>query len=400
MAAAIVFWVCILLILYTYAGYPALLWLLARLKRKPAAYAPLEPSVTLLIAAYNEQAVIAEKLENSLALDYPREKLQILVAADGSSDATPEIVGSFAGRGVELSYSPERRGKMAAINRAVPQARGEIILFSDANNMYTPDVIRELVHPFSDPSVGAVTGAKHVISDQGGLSESEGLYWRYESFIKERESHLGCTVGAPGEITAMRRELFRPPPERIINDDFYMAADLVKRGYRVLYNPRAQSSETVSASAAGEMKRRARIIAGRYQVILLAGRLLPWRQPRVVWQIISHKFLRPLVPFAMIGALLANLIVVIWPPTARPVLLWLGQPVGLILLALQIAFYLLAWLGRYAPRGTRIGKLLYLPVFLVNSNLAALVGLARFFSGRQTVLWERVARSSTPPTNT
>ena len=398
MVAAIIFWVSVVLIVYAYAGYPALLAALARLKPAKVKQPDYEPEVTLLIAAYNEASVIASKIENSLALDYPREKLQILIAADGSDDATPEVVRSFAEQGIELSYSPERRGKMAAINRAVPQARGAVIVFSDANNMYEADVIRRLAAPFIDEKVGMVTGAKHIVKDERGLSESEGLYWRYESFIKKQESRLGSAIGAPGEISAIRRELFRPPPEAIINDDFYMAADVLRRGYRVLYDSQARSFEPVSASAEAEMKRRARIVAGRYQVMLLAGRMLPWRRPLVVWQMVSHKFLRPLVPFFMIGALLANIAAVLWPTGLKPAILTLAPPVGWIMLALQALFYLTAWVGRFVPSKGIAGKLFYLPVFLVNSNLAALVGLVKFFSGKQTVLWERVERSETPPT--
>ena len=182
------------MILYTYAGYPLLLALLARTRRKPAPYPAAQPLVTLLIAAYKEEAVIARKLDNSLELDYPRERLQILVAADGSDDRSAEIVQGYADHGVELNYTPERGGKMAAINRAMPNARGEIVVFSDANNMYDPRAIRELIAPFADPKVGAVTGAKTIVQDEGGLSESEGLYWKYESFIKKQETRLNAIL--------------------------------------------------------------------------------------------------------------------------------------------------------------------------------------------------------------
>ncbi|MBE7551670.1 MAG: glycosyltransferase family 2 protein [Anaerolineales bacterium] len=387
------FWLCIGNIVYTYLGYPLLLILLAQLRSKPRRYQPATPAVTLLIAAHNEQAVIAEKLDNCLALDYPRERLQILVAADGSNDRTPEIVQGYVENGVELSYSPPRRGKMAAINRAMAQARGEIVVFSDANNMYEAHTLRELVTPFADMTVGAVTGAKSIMRGDGALGESEGLYWRYESFIKEQETRLGCCTGVAGEVLAIRRDLFEQPPDNIINDDFYLALRLIQRGHRVIYTPQARSWERVSLSAGDEMTRRARIVAGRYQAMALAPRLLPLRQPLLVWQVVSHKFLRPLVPLAMIGALLSNLATVLRPPqSGKRVLLRLGPPFNRIMLLGQLLFYGLAWLGQKSKRQGRLAKLLYLPAFLVNSNLAALIGLYRSVTGGQTTLWQRAQR--------
>ncbi len=394
------FWLCIGSIIYTYAGYPFLLALLARIFPRPQLQKPpTTPLVTLLIAAYNEQAIIAEKIENSLALDYPPDRLQILVAADGSDDRTPDIVQTYAERGVELSYSPPRRGKMAAINRAMSRVRGEIVVFSDANNMYEANVIRELVAPFADPTVGGVTGVKSIIRGDGALGESEGLYWKYESFIKTQETQLGCSTGAPGEIFAIRRDLFEPPPDKIINDDFYMAMRLVQRGYRIIYNPQARSWERVSLSAEDEINRRARIIAGRYQAIALAPSLLPLQHPLIVWQVVSHKFLRPLVPFAMAGALLANLMAVV-RPTRSPKypMLQLAPPFNWLILLLQVLFYGLAWLGNFVESKGAIGKLLYLPTFLVNSNLAAVIGLYRSLTKGQTSLWQRVRRRENPQT--
>ena len=387
------FWLAVSAIIYTYAGYPLLLTLLARTRPKPQPCHATTPSITLLIAAYNEQAIIARKLENSLALDYPRERLQILVAADGSGDGTPDIVHAYAARGVELSYSPPRRGKMAAINRAMQRATGEIVVFSDANNMYESNALRELAAPFVDPTVGAVTGAKSIVRGDGALGESEGLYWKYESFIKEQETRLGSTTGAAGEILAIRRDLFETPPDYVINDDFYMAMRLVQRGYRVIYAPQARSWERVSLSAQDEITRRARIVAGRYQALALAPRLLPFDRPLVIWQVVSHKFLRPLVPFAMLGALLANLLAVVRPRrAARPSLSGLTPPFNWIMLWLQLLFYGLAWLGNMVETQGAMGKLLYLPTFLVNSNLAALIGLYRSLTKGQTTLWQRAQR--------
>lgn len=391
MIAALIFWLCVLLVVYTYAGYPLLLALLARLRSHPVQAQPQTPSLTLLIAAYNEEQVIAARLENALAQDYPRDRLQILVAADGSTDETAALVADFIPQGVELSFSPERRGKMAAINHAMQTARGEIVVFSDANNIYSPDALRQLAAPFADPQVGAVSGAKVILKGDGALGDSEGLYWKYESFIKKQETRLGSCTGVAGEILAVRRSLFTPPPARVINDDFYLALSVIRRGSRVVYQPAARSAERVSASAQDEMIRRSRITAGRYQAIGMATALLPWKQPLVVWQVVSHKFLRPLVPFAMLGALLANLAALIWPPVSGG-LLALAAPWNWVILAAQAAFYGAALLGSLTGGKGRLGKLLYLATFLVNSNAAALSGLARYLTGRQGAAWKRVNR--------
>jgi cellulose synthase/poly-beta-1,6-N-acetylglucosamine synthase-like glycosyltransferase len=387
---ASLFWLSVTSIVYAYVGYPLILAILARTRLDKQGDSGVTPFVTLLIAAYNEEATIAEKLENSLALDYPRHRLQILVAADGSDDRTVDIVRSYAGRGVELSYSGPRRGKMAAINRAMDQVIGDVVLFSDANNLYEPNAVREIVKPFADPQVGAVSGAKIIIQGDGALGESEGLYWKYESFIKQQETRLGSCVGVAGEVLAVRHGLFEAPPNYIINDDFYVAMRVIQRDYRVVYTPQARSYERVSPSAQDEMDRRARIVAGRYQALALAYRLLPLRRPIIAWQVISHKFLRPLVPLAMVGALITNVIAVFDPaPPAVPSLSHLTPPFGWLLLLAQVVFYGLAWVGGHIAQRS---KLFYLPTFLLNSNLAAVMGLVRFLTRQQTSLWQRVPR--------
>lgn len=387
------FWACVGAVAYTYAGYPLVVSALARLRPRPAAYPMTEPSVTLIVAAYNEATVLAGKLENVLGLDYPAGKLQVIVAADGSDDNSVSIVERFAVQGVELSYSAERRGKMAAINRAVALARGEILVFSDANNLYVPDALRHLVAPFSDRAVGAVTGAKLIADGDGALGDSEGLYWKYEAFLKEQETRLGSCTGVAGEILAVRADLFESPPDSIINDDFWIAARLMRRGYRVVYAGAAKSIERVSVAAGDEVARRTRIVAGRYQAIAQAHRLLSLRRPLVAWQIVSHKFLRPLVPFAMLGALAANLAAVVRPARGRHrSVMRLDAPFNWLLLLLQAAFYAAAFAGNRLGKRGRAGKLLYVATFLVNSNAAAVKGLYRFMTRRQSTLWQRAVR--------
>lgn len=387
-----IFWTSFIFVAYVYIGYPLLLTILANIFPRPTAKTSFLPTVTLLIAAYNEEISMAQKLENSLAQDYPSEKLQILVAADGSDDGTVEIVKSFEKRGVNLAYKSERKGKMAAINRALPFAKGEIIVMSDANNHYEANTIREIVSPFSDSSIGAACGAKLIYKNDDALSGSEGIYWKYEAWIKKNETLLGSCLAAAGEIFSFRKSIFISPPDGIINDDFYIMMLIIKQGKRVVYVPDAWSTEAISLSAQDEIERRTRMIAGRYQAISHAFKLLPFNRPVIVWQVISHKFLRPLVPFAMIFAFLASLFSVIWPSSAENVIfLELAFPYNWIIFILQVIFYLLALFGEKI-KNLPLGKWHYIPAFLFNSNKAALLGLVRFLSGRQTTQWKRVRR--------
>ena len=389
----ILFWLCVAGIFYVYAGYPLILTLFARFRPRPGAYEPYLPKVTLLITAYNEQEVIAAKLENSLALDYPPECLQILVAADGCDDRTVEIVTSFAPRRVELIYDSVRRGKMAAIKRAMPLVRNEILVFSDANNFYEPSTLREMVKPFSDPMVGAVAGSKRIVKEDSALGEADSLYWRYESFIKKQETRLGSCTGVSGEVFAIRRDLFESPPDSVINDDFFLALSILRKGFRLIYAPEACSRETGSLDERDEIVRRTRINAGRYQILGMSLGRLPYRRPLIVWQIFSHKFLRPLVPFAMIGAFLASFISIIWVhPLGSYPLLFLSPPYHWLIFILQLLFYFMAWLGRRITLKGYLGKLLYLPTFLVNSNYAALLGLLDYLTGKSTVIWKKADR--------
>lgn len=389
----ITFWLSVVLIIYAYAGYPLLIFLFGRFGKPLKCSNKFRPTITLIFAAYNEEKVVGRKLKNCLALDYPRDKLQIIVANDGSTDATAEIVKEYANQGVELVSFPRRRGKLHALNDAVTSARGEILLFSDADNFYPPNVLIEIAKYFADPSVGAVSGGRDVIG-ASPLGKAEGLYWKYEEFIKINETRLGNCVGVAGDLLAIRKSLFTPPPAKIINDDFYMALSIIKRGYRVVYAPEARSSHPVAASEQGEIERRARMIAGRYQAMFLSWQLLPFSNPIVVWQIISHKFLRPLVPFAMILALAANFLALfVSPASAEPSLLFLGAPYGVVIFTGQVVFYLLAAAGKKYKPGGVFGRILYLPTFLVNSNFAALIGLYRYIGSRQTVLWSKSARS-------
>lgn len=387
MLMSVLLWASIGFLFYVYFGYPLLVALLAHLRPREEYSLPDYPSITLIIAAYNEEEVIEKKLMNVLQLDYPRLKFEIIVAADGSNDRTKEIVEGFAPKHVILSYSPERRGKMAAITNAVEKANGEIIIFSDANNFFSSYALKYLVQPFANPHVGATTGAKHIRKEEDSLASSEGLYWMYESWIKQNESRLNTCTAAAGEILALRRNLFPADLSGVVNDDFYILLSVVRAGYRIAYVPKAESWERVSSSAQDEIKRRARITAGRFQALANSWAWLPWNNPGAIWQIFSHKFFRLFIPFAMLLALLTNLFFSVLgfinPESVPPWFYWL--------MAFQLFFYITAVLGRnFEYKG--IWRLLYLPAFLVNSNLATLRGFIRHFVDKQDVLWERVNR--------
>lgn len=378
-------WVCLAVCGYVYVGYAALICGLARFKRVAAPALDDLPSVSILIAAYNEQDVIGGKIANSFALDYPLERLEVLVVTDGSNDDTVRIVEDWAARSagrLQPLHAPERRGKSAAINRAMAHAKGEIVIFSDANAFYAPDALRNLVRHFADSRVGCVGGRKTVRANGTATASSEGAYWRYESCIKAAESRLGTTTTAVGEMNAVRRTLLALIPPHIINDDAYLALSVLRAGYRVIYEPAALCWETSSASTRDEVTRRQRINAGRYQ-FLLNPRLWPRRNPLAMFEFVSHKLLRALLPLFMILALAANLLAVMSGP---------GQGLMAHLLAAQLAFYGLAALGLALERVGRVVRLPALAAYVLSSNFAALCGLVGYVRGTQTVLWKKAAR--------
>jgi cellulose synthase/poly-beta-1,6-N-acetylglucosamine synthase-like glycosyltransferase len=377
-------WLFVGLCVYVYVGYPLLLALLAKFRANPPQQGDITPPVSLIIAAYNEEVVIAEKVENSLKLNYPAEKLQIMVVADGSNDSTPQIVEKYPDEQVVLLFSPERRGKSAALNRGVEQATGEILVFSDANAFYHADAIRHLVRNFNDPAVGCVSGRKTIVSSASSIGESEGLYWKYESFIKKAESRVHSSTGVVGEMNAIRREFFEAIPENIINDDAYLAFRVMQKGYRVLYESEAYSWETSALSTRDEVIRRQRINAGRYQLFFSPRELWPWNNRLVLFKLISHKFFRLLLPFFMFGAFLFNAAVLLFPDA--PLIMS-------AVFLLQLMFYFLAFTGRLAEQSGRKFRLVKLAYYIVSSNEASVRGLIRYLRGKQSVLWEKASRA-------
>jgi len=360
--AKLLFWLSAGFVVYVYALYPLLLWGLQAVLPSSPRKGHIEPSVSLLVAAYNEAPIIAEKIRNALALDYPAGKLDIVIASDGSTDSTAEIVRFLAegeGRGrVRLLSFERNRGKMAVLNDAVPQLSGEIVAFSDASSMLAPDSVRTLVQSFGDPSVGAASGVYRLLKkDLSRIGSQEDFYWKYETFLKLQEARLGGFTGAHGSLYAIRRALFPFPSADTINDDFTIPMRILARGYRVAYEPGA-----VACEEAHEMEgfsRRVRITTGNIEQLREIRRLLWPPRPFVLFCLLSHKTGRLLVPVFMIMALAANVAL-------------RGQFPYNWLLAGQGIFYGLAALGAFISLKP---KMLRLPYYfcMINSALFAWV---------------------------
>lgn len=377
LALQIVFWVSALAVGYTYIGYPIVITVLAHFVRRPVRLAPITPSVSLIIPVYNEERIVADKLDNSLALDYPRDKLEIVVVTDGSTDGTNRIAASYADRHIRLLFEPPRRGKIAALNRAVPLTRGEIVVFSDANAMLEPSTLRYLVRNFADERVACAGGEKRVRGDSSMQGQGESAYWRYESYLKRCDNALGAAIGAIGELFAVRRERYTALEEDCVIEDFVLSLCLIQSGWRVVFEPKAVVWEQASPSLSAEWQRRTRMAAGGFQAVgRLKGMLNPFRG-LPAFQYMSHKVMRWLAPFFMIAAFMAN--VGLWPFAFYR---WM--------LALQVSFYLAAVVGYLSVRiGLRWWPL-QLVFYFCFTNATALAGFYRYVTGSQPVTWEKV----------
>ena len=388
-----VFWISLFVVVYSYAGYGLLLYALVAIRhliaKRPeeAMVHPegrFEPGVTLLIAVYNEEAFIRTKIANTLGLDYPPEKLKIVMVTDGSSDATPAIVEEY--RQIVHLHTPERKGKQDAVNRAMKSVRTPIVVFCDANTLLNRDAVRAIVAHYRDPRVGGVAGEKKVIAGESqGAVGGEGIYWKYESFLKRLDAELYTVVGAAGELWSIRTELFRELPSNILLDDFVQSMYVCERGYRMQYEPGAFAIETSSANMREERKRKVRICAGGFQsIVLLSALLNPFRYPVLSFQYISHRVLRwTLCPLCLALLLLTNIVLV----AAGAGRLYDG------LLAGQGLFYFVAvggWI--LANRGIR-RKLFFVPYYFFFMNVSVYLGFVRYLRGSQSALWEKARRA-------
>jgi cellulose synthase/poly-beta-1,6-N-acetylglucosamine synthase-like glycosyltransferase len=379
--AAIGFWVCLVLVVYAYIGYPIFVWLLARVfgrAEAPAGEVDL-PTVSVLVVAHNEEGIIRQRLENALALDYPAGQIEIVIATDGCSDQTVEIIRQYAPRGVRLLAHDARRGKALVLNDSIPQLAGEVVVLSDANTFTEPDAARRLARWFVDPAVGAVCG-KLILTDPATGKNVDGLYWRYETFLKGCEGRLGALLGANGGIYAVRRSLFRPIPADTIVDDFVVPlATRLRTGCRIVFDRTAVAREDTPAELASEFHRRTRIGAGGFQSALRLWRLLDPRQGWVAYTFCSHKVLRWLCPFFLAGLLASNIILA-------------GDPMFLATLVAQVGFYLVSGVLAVVPVSARFLRPLLLTTMFTGMNVALLIGFWRWAAGTQTGVWRRTAR--------
>ncbi len=376
--------VCAGLVFYAYAGYPLLIWAVSRFFGRRSEPPALEhddvPTISVVLAAHNEEMVIEQWILNSLKLDYPSEKLELVIGSDGSNDRTVEIVSRYVGKGVVLLAFDQNRGKASVLNEAVEIAKGEILLMSDANTLLERGAARSMARWFRDPHIGAVVG-RLVLTDPATARNADGLYWKYETFLKKNESRLGALLGANGAIYSIRKALYEPIPTDTIVDDFVIPLRArLRTGCSIVYDWEAVAREETAPDVESEFHRRVRIGAGGFQAMARLSRLLDPRHGWVAFTFLSHKVLRWLCPFFLIAMLLSNLLL-------------LNFAFFRYLLFAQLTFYLTAALGALINTRVRIPKLLCLLVLFVGMNTALLFGFARWLSGRQNGSWRRTARA-------
>ncbi len=375
-----------MLLIYTYFGYGILLFIIVKFKsifvRKKLFSLDKLPRVTLLVSAYNEALYINQKIQNSLQLDYPSDKIQFLFVTDGSDDKTPEIVSEY--KQIQLMHQPQRQGKIMAIERAMPEVTGEIVVFTDANTLLNKEALQNIVRHFANDKVGVVSGEKRILNRDAdeAAGAGEGFYWKYESKLKKWDDALYSVMGAAGELFAIRTDLFEPIPKDSLIEDFYMSFKIIQKGYKIAYEPDAYAMEEPSASVKEELKRKIRIAAGGIQSIVRLKELLnPFRYGVITFQYVSHRVLRwTLAPLALPVIFILNI--------------FLQNQGGLYqgLFIAQVLFYLFAMIGYFMEKRLIRLKLLFIPYYFCMMNYAVFAGFKRYMKGSQSVLWEKSAR--------
>lgn len=387
-----VFWFLLFIVFYTYLGYGMLLFIITRFlrffRKKDDDYNDdYEPEVTLLISAYNEKAIVNAKMKNCKEIDYPLSKLHVIWVTDGSDDGTPEELMKY--NGVEIHHLPSRMGKINAMNRGMKFVKTPLVIFTDANTMLGKDSVRRIVRLFSKPEVGCVSGEKRIMMKEKDTAagSGEGIYWKYESKLKQWDSELHSVVGAAGELFAIRSGLYRRVEEDIILDDFVISLRVAMSGFLIKYDPEAYASEAPSASVSEELKRKIRISAGGIQsIVRLAPLLNIFRYGILSFQYISHRVLRwTLAPLSLLLLIPVSLILAIsyglFSPSFFTLFFW-GQ----------IFMYLAAFAGWYLENKKIRIKLLFVPYYFFIMNLSVFLGFKRYLTGKQTVIWERARR--------
>lgn len=387
----ILFWLSLFVVFYTFAGYGIILYILVRIRRliKGKRTAPgldqTFPTLTLIIAAYNEESIIEEKIRNTLELSYPQDKLKFLFVTDGSSDRTPDLISAYDQ--IKLMHTPVRSGKIQAIHRAMHEVDSEVVVFTDANTFLNKDALLLIARHYADPKVGAVSGEKRVQQETvSDATAGEGFYWKYESALKKWDSELYSVVGAAGELFSVRRSLYQQVEPDTILDDFMISMLIAQQGYRIIYEPDAYASELSSDNIKEELKRKVRIAAGGIQSILRLKKLFnPFHYPVLSFQYISHRVLRwTITPFLMILALILNIVIV-----ARS-----GHWIYMVILLAQLLFYGSAFAGWMLEKRKIKVKALFVPYYFCVMNYAVLAGIRRYIAGSQSSVWEKSKRKS------
>ncbi len=388
----ILFWTLLIIILYSYLGYPLLLFiissfssLLKRNRVNKGLTENYEPPVTLFIAAYNEVDFIEKKIQNSLSLNYPKEKIQHIWVTDGSNDGTPEKLKEYSE--LEVYHENKRNGKIGAINRGMKFVKNPIIIFTDANSILNKESINQIVAEFKNQKAGCVAGRKRILiqSKDNAVNIGEGIYWKYESLIKKWESNINSALGAAGELFAIRTELFDEVDKDIILDDFVISLRIAQKGYKIKYIPKAFASERASINIKEELKRKTRIACGGFQAIFrLKGLLNPFQHPFLTFQYISHKIFRWFfVPISMFSLLFVIPFVAIHSQ-------W--NNLYSILLLLHTIFYIFVFIGFiFRSKKTNL-KFFFTPYYIFIMNLSEIIGFIKFVLKIQSVNWERSKR--------
>ncbi len=385
----ILFWIMLLLVFYTYLGYGIVLFVLLQIKRlfkrkKELILTDDElPHITLLVAAYNEEDYVAKKVENTRSLDYPAEKLHQMWVTDGSDDKTPQLLAAYPD--VKVLHKPERAGKIAAMNRAVKYVDTAIVVFSDANTLLGHESMRRIATMFADPKTGCVSGEKRIFNaeHEAASAAGEGLYWKYESTLKRWDAELYSAVGAAGELFAIRTELFNEVEPDTLLDDFIISLRVAMQGYKIDYDPEAYAIESASANVKEELKRKIRIAAGGIQsVVRLYPLLNIFKYGLLSFQYISHRVLRwTVTPVALILLFVLN------------IALAFSSSFFMIVLGLQILFYLMALVGWVLESKKMKSKILFVPYYFFIMNYAVFMGIGRYLKKTQSVNWERAQRA-------
>ncbi|MCM8756637.1 MAG: glycosyltransferase family 2 protein [Candidatus Omnitrophica bacterium] len=376
----LLFWLSFGILVYTYIGYPLILWLLSRFFTKPIRKGYILPRVSLVLVVYNEEKYLKSKLENILSLDYPKESLEIIVASDGSTDNTNKILNDYRTKytNFKVIISNERKGKVNMLNKVFPLLTGEIVVFSDARQIFAQDALKKLISNFFDDTVGCVSGELIFEGEnESGVAKGVGIYWRYEKLMRKWESNIYSMIGATGAIYAVRKKLLVSPPPNTILDDVFIPLKVVEKGFRVVFEKEARAYDKVATTSEEEFRRKVRTLAGNFQLFVLCKRVLnPFFNSIFAWVLFSHKFLRAIAFFFLIILFVTNFLIGdIFPYN--------------VFFLLQVIFYFLGVVSGLIEKISSKIKLLSLPYVFLVLNLAALVGFLRFIFGKQDVKWEK-----------